>query len=230
MDRIAIRRTAMARVARASSTSTARFGAASVLVVAMLGVTQTAFGAVDFPTIPSAEAASVSVALDRHAPPRTAEAVHHRVERAKADRIEQQRADKKAAARKAAQKKAKLARQAAAERRAAALRATRAAAAVRPGTNRALGKQMAASRGWGDAQFVCLDRLWTRESGWSQRASGSSGAYGIPQALPGSKMAAAGSDWASNPRTQITWGLNYIKHRYGSPCGAWGAFLSKGWY
>ena len=58
----------------------------------------------------------------------------------------------------------------------------------------------------------------------------SSGAYGIPQALPGSKMASAGSDWRTNPKTQIKWGLGYISGRYGDPCGAWSHFLRKNWY
>ena len=71
-------------------------------------------------------------------------------------------------------------------------------------------------------QFGCLDSLWTKESGWSSTPSNaSSGAYGIPQALPGSKMAAAGSDWQTNPATQIKWGLQLHQGRYGSPCAAW---------
>ena len=82
---------------------------------------------------------------------------------------------------------------------------------------------MMASYGWGDDQFTCLVSLWQRESGWNASASNaSSGAYGIPQALPGSKMASAGSDWQTNPATQIKWGLGYIEGRYGNPCNAWG--------
>lgn len=85
--------------------------------------------------------------------------------------------------------------------------------------------------GWAKGQFGCLSRLWTRESNWDHRARNrSSGAYGIPQALPGGKMASAGSDWRTNPKTQIKWGLTYIKKRYGSPCGAWAHFQSRGWY
>jgi len=85
--------------------------------------------------------------------------------------------------------------------------------------------------GFGSDQFGCLDSLWTRESNWSPSAHNpSSGAHGIPQALPGSKMATAGSDWESNPVTQITWGLGYIQDRYGSPCGAWSHSESYGWY
>lgn len=102
---------------------------------------------------------------------------------------------------------------------------------VKPGSNRALGREMAAERGWGDDEFKCLDNLWTRESNWRHTAENrSSGAYGIPQSLPGSKMASVGSDWRTNPATQITWGLNYIKGRYSTPCGAWTFFQNRGWY
>ena len=85
--------------------------------------------------------------------------------------------------------------------------------------------------GFGQDQFGCLDSLYTRESGWRWNADNpTSSAYGIPQALPGSKMASAGSDWATNPVTQIRWGLGYIQDRYGSPCGAWAHSQSNGWY
>ncbi|MDR1266456.1 MAG: ubiquitin-like domain-containing protein [Propionibacteriaceae bacterium] len=85
-------------------------------------------------------------------------------------------------------------------------------------------------RGWDDSQFNCLDNLYQRESGWNPYAANPSGAYGIPQALPGSKMASAGADWQTNPRTQIIWGLGYIVGRYSTPCGAWSHFQSSGWY
>jgi hypothetical protein len=97
--------------------------------------------------------------------------------------------------------------------------------------NKAIAKPMVAARGWSKAQFRCLEKLWARESGWNHRAGNrSSGAYGIPQALPGHKMASSGRDWRTNPRTQIKWGLGYIKQRYGAPCGAWSHFVSRGWY
>ena len=80
-------------------------------------------------------------------------------------------------------------------------------------------------------QFECLTLLWNAESGWNHRAHNrSSGAYGIPQALPASKMASAGADWKTNPQTQINWGLRYIESRYGTPCGAWSHFKRKHWY
>lgn len=75
--------------------------------------------------------------------------------------------------------------------------------------------------GWDDSQWGCLEQLWIGESDWEWNATNSSsGAYGIPQSLPADKMASAGSDWKTNPITQIDWGLNYIKLSYGSPCGA----------
>jgi hypothetical protein len=80
-------------------------------------------------------------------------------------------------------------------------------------------------------QFRYLNRLWARESGWRIHASNPySGAYGIPQAVPGSKMASAGAHWQSSARTQIRWGLRYIKDRYGSPRRAWGHEVHVGWY
>jgi len=83
----------------------------------------------------------------------------------------------------------------------------------------------------GAAQFACLKPLWDRESGWNAYAENpSSGAYGIPQALPGSKMASAGPDWATNPDTQVRWGVGYIDATYGSPCAAWAHSQATGWY
>ncbi len=100
-----------------------------------------------------------------------------------------------------------------------------------PGTAQAIAREMVSARGWGGDQYNCLVALWNRESGWNVYAQNPySGAYGIPQALPGSKMATAGADWRTNPRTQISWGLNYIQGRYGTPCGAWGHSQSVGWY
>lgn len=102
---------------------------------------------------------------------------------------------------------------------------------VTPGSARAMGRQMMLAAGFGPDQWSCLDRLWQRESGWNAAAHNpSSGAHGIPQSLPGSKMSTHGADWATNPRTQIAWGLDYIKGRYGSPCAAWGHSESVGWY
>lgn len=101
------------------------------------------------------------------------------------------------------------------------------------GPARGIARRMLGSFGFGPGQFDSLDPLWTGESGWNQFARNrSSGAYGIPQALPGSKMAAAGADWRTNPATQIRWGLGYIRDRYGSPAAAYRAWLSRSphWY
>ena len=100
-----------------------------------------------------------------------------------------------------------------------------------PGGAQSTARGMLAGFGWGDDQFSCLVSLWNKESGWNYQAYNSgSGAYGIPQALPGSKMSSAGADWQTNAATQISWGLGYISGRYGSPCGAWGHSQSNGWY
>jgi hypothetical protein len=94
------------------------------------------------------------------------------------------------------------------------------------------GKSMLASFGFNTTtQWPCLYQLWNRESGWNVYAENPySGAYGIPQSLPGDKMAASGSDWRTNPATQINWGLGYIKSTYGTPCGAWQNEVNYGYY
>jgi hypothetical protein len=98
------------------------------------------------------------------------------------------------------------------------------------GSAQEIAKQLLTQYGWA-GQFSCLDSLWERESGWNPAAENpSSGAYGIPQALPASKMASAGADWRTDAATQIRWGLSYIKSTYGSPCGAWAHEVSDGWY
>jgi uncharacterized protein YabE (DUF348 family) len=94
----------------------------------------------------------------------------------------------------------------------------------------ALARAMVAARGWSSTQFSCLVSLWNKESGWRVHAANPSGAYGIPQALPGAKMASAGPDWQNNANTQINWGLGYIASRYGTPCGAWAHSQAANWY
>lgn len=153
--------------------------------------------------------------------------------KARAQRLAAQKADRMAAQKRAAQLAQAKAAEADRARRASAATASRSSVrsiAPSSGSTRDIGKRMAAARGWTGEQWTCLNNLWTRESGWRTTAAGYSGAYGIPQALPGSKMASAGADWRTNPATQISWGLGYISGRYGTPCGAWGAFQSKGWY
>lgn len=94
-----------------------------------------------------------------------------------------------------------------------------------------IARALLAEYGFGADQFGCLDSLWTRESNWNVYADNpTSSAYGIPQSLPGEKMASEGADWRTNPVTQIRWGLGYIQDRYGSPCSAWAHSESVGWY
>jgi len=98
------------------------------------------------------------------------------------------------------------------------------------GQNQAYGKKMSAAKGWGEC-WPSLKTLWEHESGWNERATNpSSGAYGIPQALPGSKLASSGADWRTSSPTQIAWGLGYIKARYKDPCGAWSWWQAHNWY
>ncbi len=100
-----------------------------------------------------------------------------------------------------------------------------------PAGAQAYASSLMAGYGWGSGEFRCLVDLWNRESNWLTSAMNPySGAYGIPQSLPGDKMAAAGSDWRTNYRTQIHWGLSYISQRYQAPCGAWAHSELKGWY
>jgi hypothetical protein len=128
------------------------------------------------------------------------------------------------------QQAARAARAARASAAAASRSASRTPSYV--GDPRAVAASMAAHRyGWGSGEFSCLDSLWEKESSWQVHAANpTSGAYGIPQALPGAKMASAGGDWRDNPVTQIAWGLGYIKASYGTPCSAWSTSQAKGWY
>ena len=107
---------------------------------------------------------------------------------------------------------------------------TPAASPAASGSPEQIAEAMLRSFGWSSGQFSCLYPLWEHESGWSVTAANPDGAYGIPQALPGAKMASAGPDWQTDAATQIRWGLEYIKGMYGSPCGAWGHEQATGWY
>ena len=157
-------------------------------------------------------------------------------------RLRDARAELAAASRWAAQQRA-----AQAAKQAAAARAAQAAAQSQPtasqpgqpaaafapapsGSAQQIAAAMLGSFGWSSSQFSCLDSLWEQESGWSVTAANPDGAYGIPQALPGSKMASAGPDWQTDAATQIRWGLEYIQSMYGSPCGAWDHEEATGWY
>ncbi|CAL9402467.1 MULTISPECIES: transglycosylase SLT domain-containing protein [Nocardiopsis] len=100
------------------------------------------------------------------------------------------------------------------------------------GDPKGIALQMVTDQGWAASEFHdCLEPLWQKESNWNPSAQNpSSGAYGIPQSLPGDKMATHGDDWQTNPATQIAWGIDYIKGRYGTPCEAWAHSQSVGWY
>jgi hypothetical protein len=144
------------------------------------------------------------------------------------DAIAQRQAAKKRAAELAA-KKAAAARSAARAR--AAAHPSQTAGAAASGSPQQVAEAILGSFGWSSGQFSCLNPLWEHESGWSVTAANpGSGAYGIPQALPGSRMASAGPDWQANAATQIKWGLSYIKDTYGSPCAAWAHSQATGWY
>jgi len=143
------------------------------------------------------------------------------------DKLQKQRI---AAAEKAAAEKA-AAQKAAREAELARQRAREEALRNAQRDPKSIAQIMVRERGWSNSQWECLNLLWTRESGWNYQATNaSSGAYGIPQSLPGSKMASVASDWRTNPVTQIKWGLNYIEERYGNPCGAWAHSEATGWY
>jgi hypothetical protein len=138
-------------------------------------------------------------------------------------------ASAKAAAQQAAQEQA--AQQRATQQQAAQQTTAQPATSAPSGSPQQIAEQMLSQFGWSSSQFSCLQPLWALESGWNIYASNpSSGAYGIPQALPGSKMASAGPDWQSNAATQIRWGLTYIQGTYGSPCAAWSHDEADGWY
>ncbi|MBC2906987.1 transglycosylase SLT domain-containing protein [Streptomyces cupreus] len=107
-----------------------------------------------------------------------------------------------------------------------------AAAPAQAAVSEASSAQATAKKMIGDsAQYQCFSNIVDHESGWDVNATNpSSGAYGLVQALPASKMASAGSDWKTNAATQIEWGVDYMKDRYGSPCGAWNFWQANGWY
>jgi hypothetical protein len=137
----------------------------------------------------------------------------------------------KAAAAKAAAAQAAAAQEQADQQQAAQQQAAQPAASTPSGSPQQIAEQMLSQFGWSSSQFSCLQPLWAHESGWNVYASNpGSGAYGIPQALPGSKMASAGPDWQSDAATQIRWGLQYIQGTYGSPCAAWSHEEADGWY
>ncbi|MEV7902221.1 lytic transglycosylase domain-containing protein [Streptomyces anulatus] len=218
--------------------------AAAAALVALLTaalLTYPADAESDKPVRPAALALHLGHALDASRTS-TADALHVQ---AAAQAAAHRRAEAKAAAKRQAAAEAAAKREAEAAARRAALveqqaraqaareRAEQRAARSAPRASTATvsgARSYARSRLSGD-QYACLDRLIHRESGWNHRATNpSSGAYGLMQALPGSKMSSAGADWRTNPVTQIRWGLSYISSRYGNPCGAWNFWQQNRWY
>lgn len=139
-------------------------------------------------------------------------------------------AEKKAAAKKKAEAEKK--RKAAAKKKAELARIKELGYKAGTTNPREIAQQILKNKyNYGSDQYQCFNNIIIRESNWDINATNaSSGAYGIPQALPAVKMASAGSDWRTNPATQITWGIEYMNDRYGSPCSAWGFKSSHGWY
>jgi hypothetical protein len=198
---------------------------ARMMTVAAAGtLTLAAAVTVALAILPASAAAAPAAALV------TADAGHpHQVRTGHGERQhDHQFAPAKKVTARAATTRAAAAKQAAAARTATA----RKKAATKPsGTPEQIARQMLGRYGWSDSEFSCLQPLWYHESDWDPSADNpNSGAYGIPQALPGAQMASAGADWQTNPATQIKWGLDYIHGRYGSPCGAWAHEQADNWY
>jgi hypothetical protein len=195
-----------------------RAGSARATAVARAAAARAAVARAVAARAAAARAAAARAAAQRKAALRAAQAA---ARQAAQHVVLQQAADQQPAG-------TQLAAQQGAGQQAAPASGTR--AAVPSGSAQQIAEQMLAQYGWA-GQFSCLDSLWQQESGWNMYAENpSSGAFGIPQALPGSKMASAGADWATDAATQIRWGLGYIKSTYGSPCGAWSHEVADGWY
>ena len=177
----------------------------------------------------SYESAAANAAVAKAAAQKAAAAKAAAAKAAAAKAASAKAASAKAAAQQAAQEQA--AQQQATQQQAAQQTTAQPATSAPSGSPQQIAEQMLSQFGWSSSQFSCLQPLWALESGWNIYASNpSSGAYGIPQALPGSKMASAGPDWQGDAATQIRWGLSYIQGTYGSPCAAWSHEEADGWY
>jgi hypothetical protein len=181
------------------------------------------------PAAASANAAYRSTTSHQATAPASANGVAQAVMFARMRSIETARHQQELATQKAA--KAAAARTSAAQAAKKAQPAQQAAAITPSGSPEQVAERMLSQFGWSSGQFSCLQPLWEHESGWSMTAENpSSGAYGIPQALPAAQMTSVGTDWQTNAATQIRWGLTYIQGRYGSPCGAWAHEEAVNWY
>src|ERR1700733_25891 len=177
----------------------------------------------------SYESAAANAAVDKAAAQKAAAQKAAAAKAAAAKAAAAKAAAQKAAAQQAAQEQA--AQQQATQQQAAQQTTAQPATSAPSGSPQQIAEQMLSQFGWSSSQFSCLQPLWALESGWNIYASNpSSGAYGIPQALPGSQMASAGPDWQRGAATQIRWGLSYIQGTYGSPCAAWSHEEADGWY
>ncbi|MDT3397031.1 transglycosylase SLT domain-containing protein [Streptomyces sp. B1866] len=175
-----------------------------------------------------AQVATLTQQADVQSTAADAEARKAAEEAARKQAAKDARAKKEAADKEAAEKAAKER-----EEKLASRSATRSAGSFTPQASYTIAEVQAIARQMVPAdQFQCFSNIVSHESGWNYRAvNASSGAYGLLQALPGSKMASAGADWQTNPATQIKWGLSYMNSaRYGSPCGAWAFWQANGWY
>ncbi|WP_024819580.1 hypothetical protein [Arthrobacter sp. 31Y] len=177
----------------------------------------------------AADKAAAEKAAAEKAAADQAAAAQAAAEKAAADQAAAQAAAEKAAADAAAKQAADAAAAAAAAEAAAAAAAPK--AVDDPAAAKAYALSILGNYGWSAAEMTALNTLWEKESNWKTTATNaSSGAYGIVQSLPAGKMASAGADWQTNYQTQIKWGLNYIKERYGSPSAALGFHLANNWY
>ncbi|MCI0383854.1 transglycosylase SLT domain-containing protein [Streptomyces sp. CNQ085] len=183
----------------------------------------------DIPAGQQAQTASLTQQADNAAVAADAEAKKAAEEAARKQAAKDAQA-KREAAEKAAEAAEEAKKREEAEQQAASRSAERTDFAVQSSYTVAQVKAMA-QQIVGAGQFQCFSSIIERESGWNYKAQNpSSGAYGLVQALPGSKMASAGADWQTNPATQIKWGVNYMNDRYGSPCGAWEFWQANHWY
>ena len=182
--------------------------------------------------IPAGQQAQVQVSSLAQQADAQADAASATAKRAAAEAARMAAAETAVAKQQAAEEKAKAEKEAKERAEAASRSATRDASsfAVQSSYTVAQVQAMARQMVAGD-QFQCFSNIVSHESGWNYKAvNPSSGAYGLFQALPGTKMSSAGADWQTNPATQIKWGINYMESRYGSPCGAWSFWQANHWY
>jgi Membrane protein involved in colicin uptake len=222
--------TAVTAVGAVVGVASGNEGTTSIQTVDVAGATLLA----DIPSGTQAQTISDNIGRQAEAQQSAADAAVKKAAEETARKKAAEVAKAKAKAEKLAKKRAAEAAEAAAQRKAEKASRDKARSLlaaptvnVSPGSVQALARSIIGS----DTQFQCFSAIVERESGWNYRATNaSSGAYGLVQALPGSKMASAGADWQTNPATQIKWGLNYMNSRYGSPCGAWSFWQSHHWY